>query len=168
MLRQWQMDGKLASFSRPIAACGETSAVKLDEAPSQRKSNSQSAGNGFERRLGLIKQIKQMFQTFFGNPDAIVPDRNNRMVTLTANLDPDLAVVRGILRSVTQQVCKHLCEPHTISIQSQSLLRHYCFQVKVAHNHGRPCCVYCICKAIRQVELFFPQLELIERKAGNI
>jgi hypothetical protein len=58
LLYQWQTDGELASFSQPVTARLDAPAVKLNEASRQRKSNTQSAGDGFERRLSLIKQVE--------------------------------------------------------------------------------------------------------------
>src|SRR5271157_171438 len=101
---------------------GNAAAVHLDQRADQSQADAKSALGVVARPLDLGEDVEHAGQHGGRNADAVIAHRDDHLMPLSLDLDPDAPAGFGVLGGVVQQVHHDLLQPGWVRIKAHGLL----------------------------------------------
>src|SRR5450631_1934400 len=87
------------------------------------EANAMSRFGVWRGRFSLNEKPEHAWQDFRRNADAGVTNAHTRVLGLQLHRQRDFATVRGILRSIHEEICEHLFHSAGVGVQPYGIIR---------------------------------------------
>src|SRR5471032_2245340 len=109
-----QADYELATAVESFAVRPYAAPMQFDQAMHQRQAKTEARGLAVERALGLHKDIEDRRDEFSHHANTVVDHRQQRVIQLSFDRDPDMTAWARVFDRVAQQVGDDLFYPHRV------------------------------------------------------
>src|SRR5690606_28424211 len=132
-----QADDELTAPVGTFAARLDATAMHLDEAPGECETDAKATAGAVVGVIELREQIEHLVELRRRNADAIGPDADHSLCTLSPHSHTDEAFRRGVLRGVVENVRKYLQKTNAIPTHIEGFGRHGKLQLMPGALDGR-------------------------------